>query len=72
MAELILESLAKRVEALEVALATREPSRTSKDWRKAVGMFAGSEFMKQVDEEGRRIREAEREAARLEAAGEGT
>jgi hypothetical protein len=26
-------------------------------------MFAGSEFMKQVDEEGRRIREADRAAA---------
>jgi hypothetical protein len=29
-------------------------------------MFEGSEFMRQVDEEGRKIREAEREAARRE------
>ena len=72
MTEVTLDSLAKRVEAIEIALATGELSRTSKDWRKAVGMFAGSEFMKQVDEEGRRIREAEREAARHEAEGEGT
>lgn len=71
MAELTLESLAKRVEALEAALAAGEPSRTAKDWRKAVGMFAGSEFMKLVDEEGRRLREAEREAARREAEAEG-
>ena len=72
MAELTLEALAKRVEALEVALATGEPRQSSKEWRKAVGMFARSEFMKQVDEEGRRIREADREAARQEIADEGT
>lgn len=68
MAKLTLESLAKRVEALETALASSEPNDSPKDWRKAVGMFAGSEFMKRVDEEGRRIRESEREAARHEAA----
>ena len=72
MAEFTLESLAKRVEALEVALAAKDPNGSPKDWRKAVGMFAGSEFMKQVDEEGRRIREAEREAARSEAESEAT
>jgi hypothetical protein len=63
MAELTLESLAKRVEALETALSTSGTRRSEKDWRKGVGMFAGSEFMKQVDEEGRRIREADRAAA---------
>jgi hypothetical protein len=72
MAELTLESLAKRIEALEAALAAGDPSQTSRGWRKAVGMFAGSEFMKQVDEEGRRVREAERDAARREAEAEGT
>jgi hypothetical protein len=50
MADLTLESLAKR----------------QKDWRKAFGMFSGSSFMKQVDTEGYRLREAEREAARRE------
>jgi hypothetical protein len=64
MTELTLESLAKRVEALEVALATKTPSRSPKDWRKVVGMFRDSEFMNEVDEECRRMREAEREAAR--------
>lgn len=64
MSELTLESLAKRVEALEKALAEKEPKRPAKDWRRVVGMFADSEFMRQVDEEGRKIREAEREAAR--------
>ena len=64
MTELTLESLAKRVEALEIALATKGPSRSPKDWRKVVGMFRDSEFMRAVDEECQRMREAEREAAR--------
>ena len=62
MNELTLEALAKRVEALERALQTR-PAR-SKDWRRVVGMFGDSEFSRQVDAEGRAIREAEREEAR--------
>lgn len=61
MAKPTLESLEKRIAALEAALAA---SQSTKDWKKAVGMFTGSEFMKRVDEEGRRIREAERKAAR--------
>jgi len=64
MSELTLESLAKRVEALEIALATKTPTRSAKDWRKVVGMFRHSEFMREVDEECQRQREAEREAAR--------
>ncbi len=61
-----LESLAKRVEALEIALATRVPERPPKDWRKVIGMFHDSDFMRAVDEECHRMREAEREAARHE------
>jgi hypothetical protein len=34
------------------------------DWRKAVGMFAGDEFMKKIFEQGRKIRETERKRAR--------
>ncbi len=64
MNELTLESLAKRVEALETAIAARTPVRNRKDWRKVVGMFHDSEFMREVDEECLRLREAEREAAR--------
>jgi hypothetical protein len=67
MADLTLESLAKRVEALESALAEKAPGRPPKDWRKVVGMFHDSEFMRAVDEECLRAREAEREAARAEA-----
>ncbi len=63
MAELTLESLAKRVEALEIALVAKESDRSAQDWRKGVGMFSGSEFMMQVDEEGRRIRAVDREAS---------
>jgi hypothetical protein len=64
MNELTLESLAKRIEALENAVATNRSIRAGKDWRKVVGMFGDSEFMREVDEECRRMREVEREAAR--------
>jgi hypothetical protein len=64
MSQLTLESLARRVEALERALALRPPSGSAKDWRRVVGMFGDSEFMKDVDAEGRALREAEREEAR--------
>jgi hypothetical protein len=64
VAELTLESLAKRVEALEDTLAARGSRRAPKDWRKVIGMFGESEFMREVDEECLRMREAEREAAR--------
>ena len=35
-----------------------------KDWRRTIGMFAGDEGMKEFFEEGRKIREADREKAR--------
>jgi len=64
MAELTLESLAKRLEVVEAALAVKPPTPRKKDWRRVIGMFRDSEFMKEVDEECARVREAEREAAR--------
>ena len=64
MTELTLESLARRVEALETALAVNGSNRAPKDWRRVVGMFGDSEFMREVDEECRRLRETEREAGR--------
>jgi len=64
MAELTLEALAKRVEALEIALAEQTPNGPPKNWRKVIGMFHDSDFMREVDEECQRMREAEREAAR--------
>ena len=66
MNDVTLESLAKRVEALEKVTATKGPDQSPKDWRKVVGMFRDSEFMREVDEECLRMREAEREAARHE------
>jgi hypothetical protein len=70
MDEVTLESLARRVEALERALALK-PGQTGKNgWRSVAGMFAGSDFMKEVDEEGRKIREAERAQAQQESATE--
>ena len=62
MNDLTLEALAKRVEALERALQVRPPRQ--KDWRRVVGMFRDTEVSRQVDAEGRAIREAEREEAR--------
>jgi len=70
MSELTLETLAKRVEALENAFAAREHKRPAKDWRRVVGMFRDSEFMRTVDEECQRMREAERETARREESAE--
>jgi hypothetical protein len=64
MSDFTLESLAKRVEDLEKAIAIKDPDQSRKDWRKVVGMFRDSEFMRKVDEECMRVREAEREAAR--------
>ena len=65
MAEPTLESLAKRIEVLERELAEqRLQTVRKKDWRRSVGMFTGSEFMKRVDAEGEAIREADREAVR--------
>jgi hypothetical protein len=59
-----LESFAKRVEALEKVIATKGLDQSRNDWRNVVGMFRDSDFMREVDEECLRIREAEREAAR--------
>ncbi len=35
-----------------------------KDWRRTIGMFADDEFMKRIDEAGRKIREKDRERAK--------
>ena len=66
MQKLTLESLARRLEEVERRLNEKEVS-SAKDWRVAAGIFTGREFSKIVDEEGRKIREADREAARQES-----
>jgi hypothetical protein len=65
MTELTLENLAKRLEELERKIDQRD-STPKKNWRLAAGMFTDSEFSRQIDEEARKIREADREAARQE------
>ena len=65
MSKQTLESLARRLEEVERRLNEKETT-TVKDWRVAAGIFTGREFSKIVDEEGRKIREADREEARQE------
>jgi hypothetical protein len=65
MAELTLETLAKRIEELERRLEQKN-SGTVKDWRQAAGLFTENETSAQIDEEARKIREADRAAARVE------
>lgn len=61
-------TLEERVQKLEdnVAQLMAEAGRPKrgKDWRRTVGMFAGDEVMRQIDAEGRKIREADRRRAR--------
>ena len=67
----IEEMLDRRLTSLEQKLTalTVEVEKTSKpDWRRTIGMFAGNEGMKAIDEAGRKIREADREKARKAAA----
>jgi hypothetical protein len=64
MNELTLESLAKRVEALEEQILAVKRDQPKGGWESVVGMFEGDETMRQIIEEGAKIREAEREEAR--------
>lgn len=65
MSELTLQSLARRLEEVERRL-NEWVVPGPKDWRLAAGMFTGREFSRIIDEEGRKIREADREEARRE------
>lgn len=60
-------SLEDRVATLEEQvrelMAKLESSERIKDWRSTIGMFAGDEVMKEIDEEIRRARQADREQA---------
>jgi hypothetical protein len=62
-------TLEERVAVLEKQVATllassAKPGRV-KDWRRTRGAFSGDDVMRQVFEEGRKIREAERKRASL-------
>ena len=67
MSELTLADLVQRIEMLERAVGIQSPGPAKADWQRVVGMFAGSDFMKQVDAEGRKLREMERANAQQEA-----
>jgi len=64
-------TLEERVAALErqvgALLANHAPTRPDKDWRRTRGAFTGDDLMKQVFEEGRKIRDAERRRAKPRA-----
>ena len=65
---MIPPTLEERVTALEEAVAQllshSASGDTKPDWRSTLGMFADDSVMQEIDEEGRRIREADRQKAR--------
>ena len=63
MPEHTIESLAQRIEKLERELAMlRGVIPPTRDFRSVVGMFRGSDFMKQVDAEIEALRAAEQKS----------
>ena len=60
--------LEERIAALEETVARllsqSNSAVTEKDWRSTLGMFTDDPIMKEIDEEGRRIREDEASDAR--------
>jgi hypothetical protein len=61
-------TLEQRVSALEnaVAVLVAGTGGQKKDWKSTVGMFEGDAVIAEIQEEGRKIREAERLAASQE------
>jgi hypothetical protein len=61
-------TLEKRVADLEMKVASLMgdiPAPVSQStWRTAIGMFTGDSLMREIDDEGRKIREADREQAK--------
>lgn len=65
MPSLTLEDRLIRVEKLVDELVQKSASPDQpKDWRRTVGMFDGDPVMREIIEEGRRIRELDREQTR--------
>jgi hypothetical protein len=66
-------TLEERVAALEKLvvqiLAKLPPPEPARDWRATVGMFANDPVMKEIDEAGRQIREADRRRTKRERNG---
>jgi hypothetical protein len=57
-------ALEQQVEQLTKRLVPGEKPPRKKDWRSTVGMFANDPIMKEIIEEGRKIRERDRELTR--------
>lgn len=57
-------ALERQVEQLTKRLLPGEKVPPKKDWRSTVGMFANDPIMKEIDEEGRKIREEDRRFTR--------
>ncbi len=69
MSQVTLEERVTRLEKLydgliHCQLDRREPGRD--DWLKSVGMFADDPVMKEIIEEGRRVREQDRQQTRMD------
>lgn len=67
----LIDALTRRVTDLEQELAALKQQVVAgpvKDWRSTVGMFTGDEVMQAIFEEGRKIRDADREKARQQVA----
>lgn len=68
MKKATLKSLENRIAELEERVAQLEPRKSNgivwKDWRKAVAAVNRTELAEEVDEAGRKIREADRRKAR--------
>jgi hypothetical protein len=63
-------TLEERVRALEETVAAIVADRTAKpkkDWRSTIGMFKNDPVFAEIQEEGRKIREADRHAAGQDA-----
>ena len=60
MADTLEERLARVEQLVEELVRKSERPKREKDWRRTVGMFRGDPIMKEIIEEGRRIREADR------------
>lgn len=59
-----MTALERQVEQLTKRLLPGEKVPPKKDWRSTVGMFANDPIMKEIIEEGRKIREIDRELTR--------
>jgi hypothetical protein len=57
-------ALEHQMEQLTKRLLPGEKLPPEKDWRSTLGMFANDPIMKEIDEEGRKIREEDRRRSR--------